>query len=62
MSAHVIKHSKIPGGRELELWCGADHIPFKRAFPSEMHVGLNVDGSIQPCKECLNAIRLEKEL
>ena len=65
MRAHTIKFEYDNGVKLIKpiLWCG-EEARNEFMFMDAQHTALSVDGSIEPCKECIKAIikRLEKEL
>lgn len=66
VSNHTIKHTHRDGVQlpAPEYWCGAVKQFGDWHFLDAQHLALSVDGSVQPCVECVKAIikELEKEL
>jgi hypothetical protein len=65
MSRHIIKYRYDDGVKLTNpiLWCGRKS-KHEWMFENADHAALSVEGSVQPCKNCIKAIikQLEKEL
>jgi len=58
MLHHVIKYEYRDGLKlpKPELWCGEKNPTSGWFFQDAQHAALSVNGSIQPCKNCIRAI------
>lgn len=63
MDKHIIKYDHYDGVKlplhQIETWCGHQPVAFEWLFQDAQHAALCIeqDGSQEPCKQCLKAIR-----